>query len=148
MTKRTFGKRSKLALENVHPQLVKLAERALELCDTDFSVLEGHRGEAEQNKAYRLGNTKVKYPNSAHNQMPALAIDCIPYPFAENGGWKNEAGFQAIAQAMFQAARELKLDIRWGGDFNRDENKTVSDAWDKPHFELHPWRQWRDHRPA
>lgn len=141
--KRVFGKRSVLALNDVHPRLRLIAERALELCETDFSVLEGHRGEQEQNKAYRLGNTKVKFPNSAHNQMPALAIDCIPYPFK---GWNDREGFQAISLAMHQAAREFDTEIRWGGDFNRDGNKTTSDAWDLPHYELHPWRSWRGHR--
>lgn len=138
--KRSFGKRSIESLTFVHPKLLQIVHRALELSVTDFSVIEGHRGRIAQETAYKLGNTKVQYPNSAHNQMPSLAVDLIPYPFKS---WNDIEGFKQIADAMFQAAAELECEIRWGGDFNRDGDKTKTDAWDKPHFELHPWRKWK-----
>jgi len=137
---RTFGKASRVHLSQVHPEMLRVLSRALQICVTDFSVIEGHRPKAEQDLVFALGNSKVKWPNSAHNQLPSLAVDLIPYPFK---GWNDIQGFKNIADAMFQAAAELNIEIRWGGDFNRDGSKTTKDGWDKPHFELHPWRNWK-----
>lgn len=74
--------------------------------------------------------------------MPACAIDVIPYPFTNWEDPKMIDGWVNIAVAMNDAATSLGIKIRWGGDFNRDGDKTKTDAWDKPHFELHPWRSY------
>lgn len=139
---RVFGARSQGNLTHVHALLVAVATRALEISHTDFTVICGHRDKAGQDAALAAKTTKVSFPNSAHNQMPSCAIDVIPYPFTNWDDPKMLQGWKDIADAMFAAAKELKIEIRWGGDFNRDGNKTTSDAWDKPHFELHPWRTY------
>ena len=139
---RVFGDRSKGNLAKVHPLLIKVATIALEKGEQDFTVICGHRDKAGQDEAIRNKTTKVSFPNSAHNQLPSCAIDVIPYPFTS---WDDPAmltGWKKISDAMFVAAKEVGIEIRWGGDFNRDGNKTTSDAWDKPHFELHPWRSY------
>lgn len=139
---RVFGARSEGNLKNVHPLLVKITRRALQISESDFTVICGHRDRAGQEQAQRDKTTKVAFPNSAHNQLPSCAIDVIPYPFTN---WEDKAMFRKwkqIADAMMAAAKELGLDLRWGGDFNRDGNKTTSDSWDSPHFELHPWRSY------
>ena len=51
----------------------------------DCSVLCGHRGEEDQNKAYDSGNSKVKWPNGRHNKKPSIAVDVAPYPI----DWKD-----------------------------------------------------------
>ena len=139
---RVFGERSKRNLQNVHPLLTKIVTRALELSESDFTVICGHRDKAGQEAAQRAKTTKVGFPNSAHNQMPSCAVDVIPFPFTN---WEDPAmlrKWKQIADAMFAAAKEMKLEIRWGGDFNRDGDKTTRDSWDSPHFELHPWRTY------
>lgn len=144
---RTFGERSKGNLKGVHPLLVQIATKALQDGAQDFTVICGPRSKADQEKAFDSGNTKVHYPNSAHNathpktgEPRSCAIDVIPYPFTNWEDPKMLTGWKSIADAMMAAAAALGVKIRWGGDFNRDGNKTTSDAWDKPHFELHPWR--------
>lgn len=139
---RVFGSRSKGNLKNVHPLLIKVAEIALAEGAQDFTVICGHRDKAGQDAAVRAKTTKVSFPNSAHNQMPSCAIDVIPYPFTNWEDPKMLAGWKAISDAMFAAAKKVGIEIRWGGDFNRDGNKTTNDNWDKPHFELHPWRAY------
>jgi len=139
---RVFGARSVGNLANVHPLLVKIAHDALQRSKVDFTVICGHRDKAGQDAALKAKTTKVSFPNSAHNQMPSCAIDVIPYPFTN---WEDPAmlqGWRDIADAMIAAASVAGVKIRWGGDFNRDGDKTKSDAWDKPHFELHPWRDY------
>lgn len=143
-----FGTKSAALLATCHPELVKVMTRALALSKQDFSVICGYRGKEDQEKAFAAGNTKVHYPNSAHNQTGndgkprSCAVDVIPYPFTN---WNDPAmltGWKTIADSVFAASKELGIPMRWGGDFNRDGDKTKSDAWDKPHFELHPWRDW------
>lgn len=139
---RVFGARSQGNLKNVHPLLVQVASTALQLSKTDFTVICGYRDKAGQDAAQRAGTTKVAFPNSAHNQSPSCAIDVIPYPFTNWEDPKMLQGWKDIADAMFAAAQANGVQIRWGGDFNRDGDKTKNDAWDKPHFELHPWRSY------
>lgn len=136
---RIFSKKSQGILANAHPFLVSITSIALIKGPQDFSVLESHRSKEDQEKAFRAGNTKVHFPNSAHNQLPSLAVDLLPYPFK---GWNDIAAFKQISVQMFAAAKIVGLEIRWGGDFNRDGDKTKTDAWDLPHYELHPWRNW------
>lgn len=139
---RVFGDRSKGNLSQVHPLLIKVMEHALQHGTQDFTVICGHRDKTGQEAAQRAKTTKVAFPNSAHNQLPALAVDVIPYPFTNWEDPEMLKGWKAIADAVFVAAKELNVMIRWGGDFNRDGDKTKNDAWDKPHFELHPWRDY------
>lgn len=37
---------------------------------------------------------------------------------------------------MFQASKELKVPIRWGGDWNRNGRSDDEKFYDGPHFEL------------
>lgn len=134
---RVFGKRSLDNLKDAHPALVALAYLALKMSARDFTVICGYRNEADQNAAYASGSSKVMFPGSAHNQIPSVAIDVIPYPFK---GWDDKDGFTAISDAFFKAARMLDIEIRWGGDWSRTG---TTNGWDKPHFELHPWRNWK-----
>ena len=39
-------------------------------------------------------------------------------------------------------ARIKGIPLQWGGDWNMDGDKTKSNAWDMPHYELNPWREW------
>lgn len=139
----TFGKRSLDNLATCHPDLQRVARRALALTKQDFTIIQGHRDKAGQDAAFKAGNTKVRFPNSAHNQQPSCALDVIPYPFK---GWNDKdihAELKEVAEAFFEAAKLEGVKIRWGGNWS---NKTVDDPRtgfvDSPHFELHPWREY------
>lgn len=146
---RTFGKRSLDNLAGVHPLMVKLVNNVLQASPSDFTVICGYRDKAGQDAAVAAKTTKVSFPNSAHNQSHpttgeprSVAIDVIPYPFTN---WEDKAmltAWKAIADTFEKEAAKLGIKIRWGGDLNRDGDKTKTDAWDKPHFELHPWRDY------
>lgn len=143
-----FGDRSLNNLSQTHPKMQELARKALEVSEQDFTIICGYRSKAEQEDCFARGTTKVHYPNSAHNQTDSAgkprscAIDVMPYPFTN---WNDPAmldGWRKINEAFVKASKETGIPFRWGGDFNRDGNKTTSDSWDKPHYELHPWREW------
>lgn len=132
-----FGSKSKSHLAKCHPKLKAVLSEAIKT--VDFSIICSVRGKKEQDEAYRNGFSKVKYPNSAHNQEPCVAIDFIPYPFS---GWGVTSEFKKVGKAIIAAGKKLGTPIRWGGDFNMDGDKTKSDAWDAGHVELHPWRSY------
>ncbi|MDH2997172.1 peptidase M15 [Pasteurellaceae bacterium LFhippo2] len=128
MSKFKFGKRSETNLKGVHKDLVKVARRALELSEIDFTVIEGVRTKARQQQLYKQGATKTM--NSRH--LTGHAIDIVPYPV----DWNDLEKFGKLAKAMFAAANELKIPIRWGGDWNRNGRSDDEKFYDGPHFEL------------
>lgn len=123
-----FSKRSEENLKGVHPDLVKVARRALEISEIDFTVIEGVRTKARQQQLYKQGATKTM--NSRH--LTGHAIDIVPYPV----DWNDLEKFGKLAKAMFAAANELKIPIRWGGDWNRNGRSDDETFYDGPHFEL------------
>jgi peptidoglycan L-alanyl-D-glutamate endopeptidase CwlK len=75
----------------------------------DHSVIFGYRNEEEQNKIFEAGNSKLKFPNSKHNLIPAMAVDIAPYPRepertqAEYDKFSYMAGmFMLISEQLFE----------------------------------------------
>lgn len=99
-----------------------------------FRVLDSSRGKIAQNKAFREKRSKARFGDSAHNWAPAIAVDLFPAPY----DWNNLAAFDDLSKVVLHIAKEQNVPLRWGGDWNMDGNQ--KDGWDKPHFELHPWR--------
>jgi peptidoglycan L-alanyl-D-glutamate endopeptidase CwlK len=60
------------------------------------------------------------------------AVDLVPYPV----DWTDLKKFDAIGRAMFAAADELGIKIRWGADWDRDGKPRERGESDSPHFEL------------
>lgn len=124
----TFGKRSEENLIGVHSDLVRVVRRALEISEIDFSVIEGLRTKTRQAQLFKQGATKTL--NSRH--LTGHAVDLAPYPL----NWNDKAAFGKLAKAMFAAASELNVAIRWGGDWNRNGRSDDETFYDGPHFEL------------
>jgi peptidoglycan L-alanyl-D-glutamate endopeptidase CwlK len=137
-----FGERSRRNLVGVHPKLIKVAERALELTAVDFFVNEGVRTPARQKELYAQGRTKpgnkVTWTlNSNHFVNPRTgfghAIDVYKAPYDPNQSLSTGT---EIAKAFLRAADELDIPIRWGRDWDRDGNFGERGEGDSPHFEL------------
>ena len=122
-----LGTRSRERLQGVHPDLVKVVERAIELTEYDFSVIEGLRSVETQRQYVAKGVSKTM--NSRH--ITGHAVDL--YPVGKPTPWER---CPAIADAMFRAAKELGISIRWGGDWNQDGSSKDERFYDGPHFEL------------
>lgn len=119
--------RSRTNLAGVHPDLVKVVERAIQVTPVDFTVIDGLRTDAEEAKNLAAGASQTK--NSRHLTGHAVDIAAfvrgkvvISWEFAPK-----------IADAMKYAARDLKIPIEWGGDW-----RTFKDG---VHFQL-PWKQY------
>ena len=123
-----LGTRSKSNLVGVHPDLVKVVVRALEITPRDFAVIEGRRSSERQKELFRDGKTKTL--NSRH--ITGHAVDLMPYE-GKDAAWNK---CEEIAAAMLAAAKELGIHVRWGGDWNENGNSKDEKFYDGPHFEL------------
>lgn len=149
-----LGTKSKQRLVGVHPDLVKVVHRAIQLTTQDFTVLEGVRSIETQREYVRKGASQTM--DSRHLKGPqgyGRAVDLVPWA----GGmprWEWPLIYP-IAEAMRQAAVELGVAIRWGGawvslnDMSPGGAKRAVDAYvaackaakksaflDGPHYEL------------
>lgn len=123
MSKFRLSRCSEENLRGVHPDLVKVVHRALEITDIDFMVIEGKRNESRQRQLVASGKSQTM--NSRH--LTGHAVDCAPL-VNNQIPWNDCSYFKKVADAMMQAAKELSVDIEWGGNW-----KTFKDG---PHFQL------------
>lgn len=131
---------SKTRLDGVHPLLVRIVERAIEISEQDFSVLEGVRSLERQLALYAQGRTvpgKIVTWTRVSRHFKSRdgyghAVDLVPYPL----DWDTPAKFDAIARAMFSAAAEFNCTLRWGADWDSDGQLRERGESDSPHFEL------------
>jgi len=127
-------------LKGVHPDMVKVVERAIQLTKQDFMVLEGVRTPERQKELFAQGRTKpgpkVTWTlTSNHFKQKdgyGHAVDLVPFPV----DWNDLKKFDAMSQAMFAAAKELGIKIRWGADWDSDGKPREKGESDSPHWEL------------
>ena len=122
-----LGERSRQRLEGVHPDLVQVVERAIQITPVDFTVLEGLRTIQRQQELLASGATTTL--KSRHLTGHAVDLGALV------GGkvrWDWPL-YHKIAAAVKQAAKEVGVPIEWGGDW-----KTFKDG---PHYQL-PWRAY------
>ena len=125
-----FGKTSKKRLATCDERLQKVFNEVINY--VDCSVLEGHRGEREQNKYFAEGKSKVQYPLGRHNAKPSRAVDVVPYPI----DWNDRERFHLFAGFVLGIAYSMDISLRWGGDWNQNFEVDDNNFDDFPHFEL------------
>jgi hypothetical protein len=125
-----FSNRSKTKLKEADLRLQKILEKAIEI--VDFTVLTGHRGKEEQNKAYEGGFSKLRYPKSKHNSNPSLAVDITPFPI----DFKNTRAFYYLAGVVKAIAYNMNIQVTWGGDWDGDDDFRDNKFNDLVHYEL------------
>ena len=125
-----FGQKSLEKLNTCDKRLQLVLNEVIKT--VDCSVLEGHRGEQRQNKLYDEGKTKLKFPNGRHNASPSRAVDVVPYPI----DWEDRERFHLFAGFVLGIAKQLGVNLRWGGDWNINWFVDDNNFDDFPHFEL------------
>ena len=101
----SLGPRSKQRLRGVHPDLVKVVERAIKITDVDFTVLEGLRTPERQKALVEAGASQTL--NSRH--LTGHAVDL--------GAWVGDEVrwdwplYHKIAAAMKEAAKQEGVSI-------------------------------------
>lgn len=132
-----FGKGSLTKLSTCDSRIQKVMNEAIK--HYDFTVLYGYRTPEEQFELYKQGRQlqngkwiKVgktvteldgKIKKSNHNSNPSKAIDIAPYPI----DWNNIKRFEELATVVKRCAKELGIEITWGGDWKMK---------DYPHYEV------------
>ena len=111
-----LGAASRRELVGVHPDLVRVVERAIEITRCDFTVHDGIRTVEEQKRHVANGFSKTM--KSKH--LEGRAVDLVPWIDGKPRWWWPQ--IYQIAAAMHQAAQELNVPIRWGVVWDRRLN--------------------------
>ena len=150
-----LSQRSLNKLDGVHPDMVSVVKRAIELTDVDFGVTYGVRTLAEQEELYNSGRSQtMKSKHLIQDDGYSHAVDLVAY-FGSNVSWELNV-YDNICDAMAAAAREVGCAIKWGAAWSEGDIRsypgTAEDAMntyidlrrsqgrrpfiDAPHFEL------------
>lgn len=117
-----LSSRSRSRLAGVHPDMVRVVERAITLTPVDFMVTEGLRTIERQRKLVAAGASRTM--NSRHITGHAVDIAAI-IDGKVRWDWPL---YPRIAKAFRDAARQENVKIVWGGMWPK--------LRDGPHFEL------------
>lgn len=150
-----LSQRSLDKLDGVHPQLVAVVKRAIELTTVDFGVTYGVRTLQAQKELVAAGRSQtMKSKHLLQGDGYSHAVDLVAYQ-GPNICWELNV-YDNICDAMAQAAREVGVGIKWGAAWSegdiRSYEGTAEDAMnayidlrrsqsrrpfiDAPHFEV------------
>lgn len=93
----------------------------------------------EQYELYKRGVSNAKGMDSPHPN--GMAVDIIHSVF----GWEiSDRAWEIVGHIGKEVAKRLKIDIRWGGDWDGDGIPVYNDKderlWDPAHWELARWQ--------
>lgn len=104
-----FGSESLLNLNECHDDLKRLFSEVVK--HFDCKVIDGHRGEKEQNKLYHAEKSFLEWPSSYHNKTPSLAADVVPFPI----DWNDIDRFTEFCGFVKGVACQMGIPIVSGG---------------------------------
>ncbi len=125
-----YGKRSLDRLATCDIRLRMVFHRVIQFYDVQ--ILWGHRNEAEQNEAFDCKASKKRWPDSKHNSQPSKGIDAVPYPI----DWEDRERFFYLAGIVRAVAASMGIELRWGGDWDSDEDFKDQTFNDLGHWEI------------
>ena len=136
-----FGKASKTKLATCDQRLQLICNDAIEIFD--FTIVEGHRNKADQDRAFAQGKSKLKWPKGKHNTLPSMAVDIAPV-YYENGimkiDWSDTIAFGRLMGVVQACAYKRGIKVRFGLDWDADQlsvNRDPTESFlDAPHVEL------------
>lgn len=122
----TLDDRSLKRLEGVHPDLIKVIQKAAEITTVDFIVTEGLRSLERQKKLLAAGASQTL--KSRH--LTGHAVDLAVKVDGEvRWDWPL---YDKLAVIVKEAAEQVEVPLEWGGDWK----------WrDGPHYQL-PWKDY------
>ncbi len=127
MSKYKLGRSSKKRLEGVHPDMVRVVERAIEITKYDFGITEGLRSYEKQVENVEDGvSLTMKTLHFKQEDGYVHAVDIAVYAHGKIT-WDIRY-YRKVIQAFFTAAIELGVQVEAGGLW--------FDLADGPHFQL------------
>ena len=109
MSRFRLSARSIERLNGVNTDLIMVVQRAIQLTEVDFGVVEGLRSVERQQELVSRGASKTM--RSKH--LTGEAVDLVAY-LGPRVSWELSL-YDEIADAMRQAAVNIDVGIRWGG---------------------------------
>ena len=138
-----LGPISEGKLGTCHTDLQLLGHVAIRRAKFDFACTDGYRGDREQQIVFDAGRSQKAPGKSLHNISPSLAVHFEPFPILYPLDTdtpvqmaKKLARYYMLAMHILRTAEDLALDIRWGGDWDRDYDILDQTFDDLAHFEL------------
>jgi len=134
----SYGKASLAKLETCHKEIQAVCFEVIPVFD--HTIIWGARGEAEQTRAFEEGFSTKPWPESKHNAVPpglSDAVDIAPWHTTKpHIRWDATNEFIYLAGHMMQTAAMLGIQLRWGGDWDRDHDLyDINKPFDLGHFE-------------
>jgi len=126
----SFSDKSLSKLATCDPRLQRVFHEVVR--NFDCTILEGHRNKERQNRMVKEGKSQVRWPNSKHNTLPSMAVDVTPYPVV----WDDRERQTLFAGFVLATAKAMGIDLRWGGDWDRDTEVRDNTFDDLVHFEI------------
>ena len=120
-----LSNRSKKKLEGVHPDMVAVVERAIELTKVDFGVTYGVRTVEEQEKLVASGRSQtMKSKHLIQDSGYSHAVDVVAYD-GSDVVWEINV-YDDICDAFKQAAEEKGVAIKWGAAWSEGDIRSYS----------------------
>jgi len=137
-----FSKKSQTQLETCHKDIQLICSEAIKIID--IKVTEGARSQKRQIELFKKGRskldgvTKFSKHQVTKEKLLSSAIDILPCPV----DWGDKKRFFFVAGIMKGITLRLLEEgrithaLRWGGDWNSNNNFEDQTFNDLPHFEL------------
>ncbi len=129
-----FGIRSKRFLAECDERIQLVFKCVIKYYDC--TIYEGKRNEAKQDEYFASGLSKVQWPNGKHNSDPSKAVHAAPWIPGIGIDWEDVERHRYFAHFVLGVAAVLGVNLRWGGDWDRDWDTHDQKFHDLDHFEL------------
>jgi peptidoglycan L-alanyl-D-glutamate endopeptidase CwlK len=131
-----FSPASRAQLDTCNPVLRALFEVVVQRYDC--TIIEGRRDKRQQDLYYQSGKSKVQWPESKHNVLHpdhlSIAVDVAPYEMTEIDWSRDQClHFGGYVKGV---ADSMGIKIRWGGDWDLDNDVQDQTFNDLVHYEL------------
>ena len=142
----SLSSRSRGKLEGVHPDMVKVVERAIELTKVDFGVTYGVRSKAEQEKLVASGRSQtMKSKHLVQDSGYSHAVDVVAYD-GSDVVWEINV-YDDICDAFKQAAEENNVAIKWGASWSEGDIRSYPGTAEEAMMKYVDLRRSQGRRP-
>ena len=125
---RALTDRDRRRLVGVHPDLVRVLERAARDGSVPWRVTEGVRSMDRQAELVAAGKSQTMRSRHLTGHAVDLAVED-----GRGGVLWDRASYERLAVEILAAAKAEAVPVEWGGNFRS--------FFDGPHFQL-PWRDY------
>tara|TARA_R110000744_G_scaffold8350_3_gene27841 strand:+ start:602 stop:1003 length:402 start_codon:yes stop_codon:yes gene_type:complete len=125
-----FGKRSRERLSGVNVKLVNVLNELIKIMDV--TIIEGVRSDEKQKEYFDKGKSKIDGITKKGQHQLGKAVDLAPYPI----DWNDRDTFYYMGGMIRGIAKQLNVNVRYGGDWDGDGKTKDNNFDDLVHIEI------------